>query len=183
MKRILKYLLLLSVFSVNAAVYKWTDNEGVVHYSDTKQRGSEQINLPETQTFSAPKTVDPSFGKQQEPSATKKYKSLSFSQPKNGETIRDALGRINISLESQPKIKKQDKFQILLDGNILGSPQIPPYFVLEQVVRGEHTLVAQIVNSAKKVLIASAPLTIYMHPPRVNMPSGPYPFRPQNPVN
>lgn len=44
-KLLIGLVTLLSVVPVSAKVYKWVDENGQVHYSDTPQRGAETVNV------------------------------------------------------------------------------------------------------------------------------------------
>jgi hypothetical protein len=57
MKTILPFLLALAAFSAHAQIYKWTDANGTVHYSDQPQAGQNATALA---TPAAPPSPSPS---------------------------------------------------------------------------------------------------------------------------
>ncbi len=150
-------------------IYKWTDSSGTVHFTDKPRPGAEKVDLPAVQTFSSPPV---------EPVATPEplqlvdeatdYK-IEIVEPKNQATIRNNQGYISVMLQITPELKESDKVQILFDGSPLGEPQANTVFALKDVNRGAHSIAAQIVGGAGKVLDTSEAITVYMHRPRVGM--------------
>ena len=45
---------LLTGLSAFAEVFRWVDEDGVVHFSDRPHEGAETVELPKAQTFPAP---------------------------------------------------------------------------------------------------------------------------------
>lgn len=94
---------------------------------------------------------------------------ISIVKPDNQETIRDSQGNILVVVRVKPELKPEDSLQLIYDGKPLGKPQAEPNFALHGILRGSHKLYVQVVNAALNVLATSAPIVIYMMPPRVNM--------------
>ena len=71
-------------------IYKWTDADGVTHYSDVPRDGAEEIQLQPVQTFSAPETPVSSADADEETVDEEDelaYESLAISSPIQEETI------------------------------------------------------------------------------------------------
>lgn len=166
-------VLCLSATMSSSQIYTWTDSNGSIHFSDTPRKGAKKITLPPMQTFTPkPNTnaIDSAIDTQEEKKTL--YKSVTIVEPSNQTTSRDNQGRIPILVETIPALKPGDKVQILLDGQPIGSPQKSTSFLLSNVLRGEHTLSAAIVNASGDSLLESqAPIIIYMHRPRTGMTS------------
>ncbi len=47
-------ILLFITFGVYGQIYKWVDDQGVIHFSDHPHQGSQTVTLPEVQSYSAP---------------------------------------------------------------------------------------------------------------------------------
>jgi hypothetical protein len=48
-------VVLMSIVCVSyAQIYKWTDSQGVIHFSDTPHDGAQKLNIPDAQTYSPP---------------------------------------------------------------------------------------------------------------------------------
>ncbi|KTD21269.1 DUF4124 domain-containing protein [Legionella londiniensis] len=158
---------------LHAEIYKWTDSEGNVHFSDKPHPGAEKIDLPPVQTFSPPPTPPPAetMVNPEVAAKTPDYE-IAISQPENDATIRNNQGSVSVALEIQPRLNPGDKVQIVFDGTPIGEPQTATVFQLSDINRGAHTLAAQIVGSDGKVISTSETITIYMHRPRVGMVPG-----------
>lgn len=172
MKKYIGSLLMCFTATLAAAqIYQWTDRNGEMHFSDTPQKGAKRINLPPVQTFPAPQVVTPVDNSDtQEEKKKNTYKSISIIEPANESTSRDNQGRVPVLVETSPPLKPGDKIQILLDGKPIGKPQDSTSFLLSNVLRGEHTITAAIVNEAGDSLLKSKePILLFMHRPRTGM--------------
>ena len=150
-------------------IYKWTDSNGQVHFSDKPQPGAEEIQLPKMQGYSVPKIpateqpselIQPDIGH---------YDTIRIAQPDDQLTIRNTQGYVSVILEIKPKLKVGDKVQILVDGSPIGDPQEATVFALRDINRGSHTIAAQILDAKGQILNTSDSITIFMMPPRVGM--------------
>jgi len=156
-----------------AQIYKWTDSSGNVHFSDKPHEGAEQIELPKVQTYSSPKATPPAAPSDEvvnEEGGV--YESLTIVQPEEQATIRNPQGYLSIVLDVKPTLRKGDKLQIIFDGIPLGMPQEATTFALQNIKRGSHTIVAQVVDNQGTVLNTSQQVNINMMPPRVGMVPG-----------
>ncbi|KTD34178.1 hypothetical protein Lmor_1575 [Legionella moravica] len=160
-----------------AQIYKWTDSQGVVHFSDRPHPGSEQLKIPDTQSYTPP--VKPSGGDTQNQdkndtttSEEHKYTKIGIIQPLNEATIRNNQGYVVVAVELEPTLAQGDSVQIIFDGAPMGEPQQNLLFQLNGIYRGKHTLAVQVINSEGEVLLTSDTITIFMHRPRVGMVQG-----------
>src|SRR5271166_4462096 len=70
-----------------AVIYKWTDADGVVHYSDQSVPGAEKVNTGSSNTFAgaATRSPDPTF---QKPAAARvNYAQFSITSPAPEQTF------------------------------------------------------------------------------------------------
>lgn len=157
----------------HADIFKWTDSQGNVHFSDTPRQGAVKLNLPETQSFSAPTPASPApieEASQPEKGGKKSehvYTKISIEQPQNQETIRNNQGSIVVSVQVIPNLMRGDRVQLLLDGTAIGEPQPALQFSLNGVFRGSHTLAVQIVDKGGNAISTSDSITIFMFRPTV----------------
>lgn len=147
------------------AVYKWTDQQGNTHFSDSPNKGAEKITLPEAQTYSPVTLPSPAQKPQSNYQQEKKpsYQSVAVVQPGNEATIRNNNGYIAVSIKANPALFEGDAYQLYFDNQAVGKPQTSTVFVLNNVYRGEHSLFVAVVNSQGKQLIKSPSVTIFMH--------------------
>lgn len=166
-----KYYFALWMIIMSAAhaqtqpIFKWTDTNGNVHFSDTPHPGAEEIELLHTQTFTSPRR--PSISRS-DVEATNDVK-ITIVQPEDHATIRHPQGYLSLVLDVQPTLKNGNKIQVVLDGTPFGEPQESTFFALKNISRGLHTLVAQIIDKKGKNIKTSKLTTVYMMPPRVGM--------------
>lgn len=173
---------LMSVFCVSyAQIYKWTDSQGNVHFSDNPHEGALELKIPDAQSYSPPLPQK----QQTEPNPKKRivedeikphaYNRVVITQPENGATIRNNQGSVVVAVELEPELLPEDKVQLIFDGALVGEPQTTLSFQLNGVNRGTHTIAVQVISSNGNLLNATDPITIYMHRPRINQsgkPSG-----------
>lgn len=175
-------LLILAILvsgAVYAGIYKWTDENGIVHFSDTPHPGAVPVDLP-TQDIPAGQSPDggnvssgvnkepPNSDAEQEKNA-RGYTLLGISEPKNEATIRNNQGYIPVIIEINPELKQGDLLQIIFDAEPLGKPQASMIFALNNVKRGSHTIAVEALDADGNVLNTSDEITIYMQRPRVGM--------------
>ncbi len=173
----------LVISPLHAAVYKWVDSKGVVHFSDKPHPDAEKIELPEAQTYSLPApTADASdepesnaasvveaVPLQAEAPKLPVYSNVSIIQPADQETIRDNQGYVSVIVQLEPELQAGDKLQLLINGEPRGAPQATTVFALSGIERGSHTIVVNVIDAKGQVLRTSNTVTIYMHRPRVGM--------------
>lgn len=176
-------LLFIGLHAAQAQIYKWTDSDGNVHFSDQPHQGAEQVDLPEAQTFSPPPPNQQGNNKGQTTPKTadteRGYKTLKISQPEDQATIRNNQGYVPVIVAIVPDLKSGDKLQILYDSEPLGEPKATTVFALNDVKRGSHTIAVQVLDEEGSVLNTSEPITIFMHRPRVGMVPQ---TKPKNPI-
>ena len=170
------YFALWIIIAMNAVhaqtqlIYKWTDANGNVHFSDKSYPGAEKIELPQAQTYSSPKIPAPiSRSDAATDIETNNNFKIRIAQPEEQATIRNAQRQLSVILDVKPKLENGFKVQLIVDGSPSSEPQASTFFALEDINRGSHTLVAQLIDNKGKVLSTSEQITIYMMPPRVGM--------------
>lgn len=173
-KFIIPLITFLTINPSYAEIYKWIDNQGVVHFSDEPHPGAETVTLPPMPTSSPPASTTQSTdktvtGATATTDGDHEYKSVEISQPKNDSTLRNNQGYVSIIVNIEPDLQTGDKLQLLFDGRALGKAQTGKVFTLNNVNRGAHTLVAQIIDADGDVLNTSEQVTFYMQRPRVGM--------------
>lgn len=176
MKSCLLCCLLLVMGPLQAEIYKWTDANGNVNFSDKPQPGAKEVILPKVQTYSSPDKLDKSVIEAlPEPVndvENTSYKTFDIVSPEDQSTIRNPEGAVSVQLEVNPSLKKGDKVQMIFDGSLIDKPRRTTVFALQSINRGSHTLAAQVIDAQGQLLNTSKPITFYMMPPRVGMGKG-----------
>jgi hypothetical protein len=172
---------LLSVMSATlalaATVYKWVDDNGVVHYSDQPHENSEKIQVQAPQTYSAPRAGNRRSSSQSRESNAggPVYRRCAISQPANDESFVNA-DSVGVGVSIEPGVRPGDQVVILLDGQrVNGLPPSGTQFTLSPVDRGSHTVQAVVQDANGQTLCASGSVTFHVHQPSV--------LNPLNPVN
>lgn len=178
-KFVIVFAMLISMCTCYADVYTWKDSQGVVHFSDQPHDGAERVKVPEIQTFSPPSSPQPSDSRPDQSSKVDKskqtYDLVEIKQPENNGTIRNNDGSVQVFIQVEPALAPGDMIQLQFDGSAVGEPQANLQFQLSGVVRGAHTIAAQVVNKQGDVLGSSDTVTFFMQRPRVGMGQQPPP--------
>ncbi|EPW8047287.1 DUF4124 domain-containing protein [Vibrio sp. Vb1026] len=167
--------LLIASIAFAQVAYTWVDENGVVHFSDTPNKGAKAIALPNLEASApapevesteslAPQTT-PSTASQNKPEKTTEKPlllQLSMLTPKHNETIRSNRGIINIQLETNRKLSIGEQLQLLLDGKPYGAPQSHIVWQLNNIDRGTHTLAVHAKRSGK-LIASTSPITVHLH--------------------
>lgn len=154
-------LMLLITTQAAAKVYKWVDEQGKVHYSDTPIEGAEVVKL-KSHTHNKmvlPKAINRSVT--QQPEAIQ-YQ-LQIDSPSSEATIRDNNGDFTVTASMTPPPPFGSKFKLILDGQPWGVAQTDSLFQLKQIDRGEHSIAVQAIAANGKVLATTPSRVIYLH--------------------
>jgi hypothetical protein len=171
-RRILIVSFTLVICASYAQIYKWTDNQGIVHFSDTPHVGAEKINNLQQNYSPPPSSAIPSLHPKIQPEKENQqgtYTLVAITQPVDQATIRNNQGYIVVTVKLEPQLFPGNKVQILFDDQPRGTPQDLLIFQLNGVYRGSHTIAVQVLGADGEVLKTSPSITIYMQRPRVGM--------------
>lgn len=150
-------LLVLSVFSASAEVYRWVDADGSVVYGDSppKKSGAKTIDLPPltiadptpvTAASASPPPAEESAGNQAEA-----YSDFKVVSPTAEEPVRSNDGSLTVTLSLQPQLKAGDGLVVYLDAKQVAAGASLS-FPLSGVERGEHTLFAVLNDAAGNII-------------------------------
>ncbi|HZP92059.1 MAG TPA: hypothetical protein VFB20_04160 [Burkholderiales bacterium] len=85
---------------------------------------------------------------------------VSIVSPQQGETVHDNLGKVRVALSFDGGAA--NKVRLVMDGAPLPDEYKGAIIRLENIERGEHVLVAQLLDEDGNVVTSSAPVTFYM---------------------
>ncbi len=154
-------LTVLCSLSVQAEIYRWTDESGNVIYSDQPQKGAEEVHLPGLTSYSSPAIKESqSNTSDNDNNGAQKYTSFKINNPVNDATIRDNTGRVEVNIDVTPALKEGDLIVFDLDGQIFKASG--PNYAFTNVDRGTHTLKSYIVGEDGKTLSAVATTQFHM---------------------
>jgi hypothetical protein len=161
---ILVLLGLLVAAGAFAEAYTWTDEDGVVHYSDRPQPGAELIDLGE---FSASRrrtttraTTNSDTESTDEQATAFGYNSIDVASPSAEETLWNIEGTLSVTLALTPILRPGHQVRVYFDG----TPQMVSgtNFQLQEVYRGVHNLQAEVIDETGKLMIRSRPSRFYV---------------------
>lgn len=160
-------LALLVAVQAAAQVYRWVDEDGVIHYSDQPVEGAELIELPNdtaTPGSNAPRTPRTTTNRGDEAGDESSdefaYRSLTVATPSEEQTLWNIQGTLNVSLSLQPSLQEGHRVRVYLDGEsrLVDAVQ----FELTEVWRGTHTLQAEVLDSTGRLMIRSDPRRFFV---------------------
>jgi uncharacterized protein DUF4124 len=147
-----------------ATLYKWVDENGVVHYSDRPEPGAEKIHVNAAQTYKAP-PVAPSDSSRKLPPAVS-YSRVAIASPIAEQVFVNTGGSVPVAADVQPSLQPGHQLWFLLDGSrVEGLSPNSTSVTLDNVDRGEHSLAAQVSDAAGTPIVTSAPVTFYVRIP------------------
>jgi Domain of unknown function (DUF4124) len=156
---------LLLTGSALADAYRWTDEDGIVHYSDKPHEGAERVVLPtDTRAIHRQRTTQAPAQQgaagQQAKAGAVKYESLNIVSPGAEETLWNIEGVLNVTLDIRPGLQEGHQVRVYFDGN----PRMvdAASFQIEEVYRGVHNIQAEVVDASGKLMIRSVTNRFYV---------------------
>ena len=157
-------------------VYKWIDENGVVHYSDQPHTDAQKIHVQAAQTYksadsaAAPGSA-PAAPAAQPPPAL--YQGCALSQPADDQTFTN-VDSLSIVVRTDPALHQGDQIFLLLDGLALNNGAATgTQFTLAPIERGTHTVQAVIRDRDGAVRCQTPGVTFNVHQPSVLGPANP----------
>jgi len=172
---------LLPVFAVAAEVYRWVDDDGVIHFSDRPQEGAEMVIIPEAQTFSAPapRTRSSSSNASSSQDAADQedapgYSNFAIVSPKQEEVLWNTGGELSVSLSARPRIRSGHTIFLIMDGQEVEQlPRGRMQVRLSEVFRGTHSLHAEVRDSGGNTLATSDSVQFTVQQTSLQNPNNP----------
>jgi len=156
--------LLVMPFASADEAYVWTDEDGVVHYSDRPQPGARRVELqaPNTSRSSSRRSAQQSAegDEAEEPAAPFRYESLEVSNPGPEETLWNIEGSLSVTLALTPALRPGHQVRVYFDGNprmVNGTT-----FQIDEVWRGVHNLQAEVLDETGNMMIRSRTNRFYV---------------------
>jgi hypothetical protein len=164
-------LSVLAALAVQAGViYKWTDADGVVHYSDQAVPGAEKIATSSSSLNRADSGPShPSTGTTQQKPGASAIQQLTLVSPSPEQVFfNDEV--VSVSLDLQPALKKSQAITWHLNGKALEQPPNAVSFSLQGLERGTYVLSATVVDQETGDALNSPTVTFYFRQPSALSP-------------
>lgn len=165
MRLIFATVLLISALPAAAQIFQYTDAKGNKVFTDKPPLGVEasNIELAPTNSLPAPQksTVTPEMSADDEGNAESAtpYSVLKLIGLPDEEALRANNGTFSVQVEISPKLAKQHRLQLLIDGQAYGATSTSTSLQVDNLERGEHRLAVQVLTN-DQVVQSSAEHTI-----------------------
>lgn len=155
-------------------VYKWVDENGVIHYSDQPHPNAQKIQVQGVQTYSASagavRAPAPSAPEANTESAGA-YRGCVIAQPQNEQNLPNVQS-VLVRVAVDPLPRPSDRVFISVDGQGLNGGQPTGMSIsVTPIDRGEHTVQAQIRGPDDQVLCQTPTVTFYVQQPNLLSPA------------
>ncbi|MGO9515045.1 MAG: DUF4124 domain-containing protein [Steroidobacteraceae bacterium] len=144
-----------------ATVYKWTDADGVVHYSDQPEPGAEKIVTATGSSHGSltPASSGASAAKPKAPAAPS-FNQFTIVSPSHEQTFTNQPVSVHLALD--PGLKPQQAISWSLNGNALSEPPDATEFTLEDLPRGTYSITATVTDQGSGESKSADPVTFYV---------------------
>jgi len=166
-----------------ASVYRTTDAQGNAVFTDRPVEQGERVELEPLSVLPSTPVRDPAARDVERETARQParadtpfmpYTTFRIEQPEDGETLpTGAAGNVQVTLAIEPALRPDHKVRLLVDGRVSQSALHARVFMLTDLVRGEHTLQAELLDAQGRVRHRSAPVTLYVQRASVHLPANP----------
>ncbi len=148
--------------SANSEIYRVVEKDGSVVYTDdpAPDANAEAVELKPIQIVPPMTPAKPRSTVKREP-VTLNYAELIITTPEEKENLRNPT-EITVKTNISPKLVNGHLIRLMQNGREVGLSK-DGTFIIKEPYRGEHTLTAQVIDQRKKVLLTSAPRTIYVY--------------------
>jgi len=157
-------LALLVAAGALAEAYTWTDENGIVHYSDRPHPGATVFDLGESASPRARPTpqrdTSSTTADDTQAAPSSGYESLEIASPAAEETLWNIEATLNVTLALTPALKPGHQVRVYFDGTpmmVSGAN-----FQIQEVYRGVHNLQAEVIDETGKLIIRSRPNRFYV---------------------
>jgi len=153
-------------------VYRWVDEQGVVHFSDQPHPGAEKMRVQDAPTFPAPRIPQtPSAASAPEQAAP--TGSCSIESPGDQQNLMNTYS-VSGSIHLPGQLDPGDRVLLMLDGKVLtGAADLSGAFQIPEIDRGAHTLAAQVLTPDGQVICQTPQITFFVHQPSIQNPQSP----------
>jgi hypothetical protein len=155
-------LLAFPVFA-SQTVWKWVDNNGVTHFSDTPVAGATKVEVSTSNrdarpapAYSPPSSIEPV-------NTGPSYRHLEIWKPVADQSIVNTGGQVTVNVRVDPALRSDHQIVLTIDGRRMeGFARNTQQFDLKDISRGTHVAVAQILDGRGTKLQETAPVTFHV---------------------
>jgi hypothetical protein len=163
----------LAIVTASATtVYRWTDADGVVHFSDQPEPGAEKVSIGPVKLYDTPK-VQPQKKAPDVPAKAPLlhlgYTNVTIGSPAADQTFFDEP--VPVSLKLSPELKLGHTVTWFLNGSPL--EQSSESFTIDRLDRGTYSISATITDTNTRETTSAPAVTFFVHQPSILSPQHP----------
>lgn len=167
------FILLLGASSLGAMeAWRWTDKDGVVHFSDSPVPGAEKVELksaPKPGSVAPPISRQPS-SEDARPDTPFRYTSCSFTSP-SPEEVFESVDTVAASIELAPGYRTGDRIEVTLNGQLVNEwPPTALGFLFTGLPRGNYQLAGRVMDGNGRTMCVLTGVTFNLHQPSLLTP-------------
>lgn len=168
---------LLCAQALGQQAYRWTDENGQVHYSDRPAPGATEVQLRGAQGFTAAAaartTPPPASSDDSETPPAQAYRVFNLVRPSQQETLWNIGSVLDVQVDLRPGLQAGHHLGAYLDGELIDVRAVTPEFQLPNVFRGVHTLQVVVLTAANDEVVRTASVTINVQQTSLLNPNNP----------
>lgn len=162
-QQLLAALLLAAALPAFAGIYTYIDAQGNRVFTDRPGgRTAEPVDTRPANSMSAQPVAPLVAPPEAAPEPAFTYRLLDIVQPASDATIRNNAGDLSVSVTSEPALRPDHLYRLLLDGSAIAPDGSEPVFALHNVDRGSHQLIVEVVDGQGQTLQRSSPRTFHL---------------------
>lgn len=159
-------LCLLCVSPVaGAGIYKSVDENGKVIYTDNPNgKKADPVKLPPLNTQPPPTaTAAPIPEQNMAPERAPKEYDIRISSPADQTQIPPGQRNLTVAANLAPGLHSTHKVQVYINGSPHGSPSESTSVTIDNIYRGTHQIVVEVLDRWGNTISRSEPVTVYVH--------------------
>ncbi|MEZ5570746.1 MAG: DUF4124 domain-containing protein [Halioglobus sp.] len=168
-------LLLLPLAGLAQSIYRSTDAQGNVVFTDTPPPGGTTTDRVEVQRINTvqppPQITQPSTTNETDTTTAEEKQpayTVTIVAPENETSFPMGPGNFSVMVSVSPALRKYEGLQLFMDGTPWGTPQLDTMWDLTNVFRGRHDITVGVVDKSGETLAISPPVRVFVHRPSVN---------------
>jgi hypothetical protein len=163
-------LLLVPLVATTQQIFKTTDENGNVVFTDQPPPGAEaveEVELQQINRAAPPPEMERPLDKL-EPAEETIVQTVSITAPANETTIPMGPGNFAVSARVEPGLQSGETLLLQIDGEPWGQPDTGNTWQLTNIFRGAHDLTVAVIAPDGSPLAISDPVRVYVLRPSVN---------------
>jgi hypothetical protein len=158
------------------AIWKYVDDKGVTHYTDQPVPGAEKIQLRSGNNSAATNSGSEPASAATRTAQQGAYRVFQIVRPADQDSVVNTGGALQVTMVLSPALQSEHTVSLYLDGKrVEDFPSNGLDHELQNVPRGEHTLVGVITDGSQRRVIETSKVTFTLRQKSVlmNPPVGP----------